>query len=83
MVEEFLGVAGVGEDFDGVGAAVLDGAGVAEGFEGFGDVGDGRVAAVHGCGGGFDVDGFVAVAVAAADVDAAVVGGRRGFVGCG
>ncbi|WP_238151256.1 hypothetical protein, partial [Kribbella sindirgiensis] len=83
MGEEFLGEAGVGEDLDRVGAAVLDRAGVAELLERFGDVGQGRVEPVDPGGSGFDVDGFVAVAVAAADVDAAVVGGRRGFVGCG
>ena len=41
--EEFLGEAGVGQDVDGVGAAVLDQSDVAELFQGFGDVGDGGV----------------------------------------
>ncbi|WP_202878557.1 hypothetical protein, partial [Kribbella jejuensis] len=81
MGEEFLGEAGVGEDAYGFGSAVLEWARVAEGFEGFGDVGDGGVVAVDGGCGGFDVDGFVAVFVAAADVHASVVGRLGGLVG--
>ncbi|MER7243430.1 hypothetical protein [Kribbella sp. NPDC000426] len=67
MGEEFLGVAGVGDDADRVGSAVLDLAGVAEGLQGFGDRGDGGFVADDRAGGGFDVHGFVAVIVAAAD----------------
>ncbi|WUJ75263.1 hypothetical protein OG809_18760 [Kribbella soli] len=69
--EQLLGEAGVGDDADRVGAAVLHLAGVAEGLEGFGDRGDGRVVADHRAGRSLHVDGLVAVHIAAADEDAA------------
>ncbi|WP_371401391.1 hypothetical protein [Kribbella sp. NBC_00662] len=73
MAQELLGVAGVGDDADGVGAAVLEVARVAEGLEGVGDRGDGRVVPDDRGGGSLGEQGFVAVVVAAADEDAALV----------
>ena len=72
--EEFLGVAGVGEDPDRVGAAVLDRAGVAEGLQRLGDRGQGRLVADDCTGGGLDVHGFGAVVGGAADEHAAFAG---------